>query len=195
MPGLTAKVFRTYNASITLQQQLKELTNGKTHTFSKAWTHRVTSSSTVCFTVSLPDCHRWIETVLRLFQFKNAFAGIILVCDVPTSGELIKINLIKGNFIDKYLCKSAVVYEWKWGAFACLVLYNFFGNVHKCDFLKMYLKKLITHLSCQSPKSRTASLRSCCLTTELTEPSPSCVTTSGHLRRPSISQWLTFNPR
>lgn len=31
MSGLTAKVFRTYNASITLQQQLKELTNGKTH--------------------------------------------------------------------------------------------------------------------------------------------------------------------
>ncbi|XP_030069429.1 DNA topoisomerase 1 [Microcaecilia unicolor] len=28
MEGLTAKVFRTYNASITLQQQLKELTNG-----------------------------------------------------------------------------------------------------------------------------------------------------------------------
>ncbi|XP_075033679.1 DNA topoisomerase 1 [Mixophyes fleayi] len=28
MDGLTAKVFRTYNASITLQQQLKELTNG-----------------------------------------------------------------------------------------------------------------------------------------------------------------------
>uniref|UniRef100_W5LKP9 DNA topoisomerase I n=2 Tax=Astyanax mexicanus TaxID=7994 RepID=W5LKP9_ASTMX len=27
MPGLTAKVFRTYNASITLQQQLKELSN------------------------------------------------------------------------------------------------------------------------------------------------------------------------
>ncbi|XP_031695397.1 DNA topoisomerase 1-like, partial [Anarrhichthys ocellatus] len=27
MAGLTAKVFRTYNASITLQQQLKELTN------------------------------------------------------------------------------------------------------------------------------------------------------------------------
>ncbi|XP_029952811.1 DNA topoisomerase I, mitochondrial [Salarias fasciatus] len=27
MPGLTAKVFRTYNASITLQQQLRELTN------------------------------------------------------------------------------------------------------------------------------------------------------------------------
>ena len=26
MPGLTAKVFRTYNASITLQQQLNELT-------------------------------------------------------------------------------------------------------------------------------------------------------------------------
>lgn len=29
MEGLTAKVFRTYNASITLQQQLKELTNRK----------------------------------------------------------------------------------------------------------------------------------------------------------------------
>lgn len=27
MPGLTAKVFRTYNASFTLQQQLDELTN------------------------------------------------------------------------------------------------------------------------------------------------------------------------
>ena len=27
MPGLTAKVFRTYNASITLQEQLKELTD------------------------------------------------------------------------------------------------------------------------------------------------------------------------
>lgn len=27
MDGLTAKVFRTYNASITLQQQLKELTS------------------------------------------------------------------------------------------------------------------------------------------------------------------------
>ena len=26
MPGLTAKVFRTYNASFTLQQQLDELT-------------------------------------------------------------------------------------------------------------------------------------------------------------------------
>ena len=26
MPGLTAKVFRTYNASITLQEQLVELT-------------------------------------------------------------------------------------------------------------------------------------------------------------------------
>lgn len=34
MLGLTAKVFRTYNASITLQQQLKELTNSKmTHSF------------------------------------------------------------------------------------------------------------------------------------------------------------------
>lgn len=32
MAGLTAKVFRTYNASITLQQQLKELTNSKSHT-------------------------------------------------------------------------------------------------------------------------------------------------------------------
>lgn len=29
MDGLTAKVFRTYNASITLQQQLKELSCGK----------------------------------------------------------------------------------------------------------------------------------------------------------------------
>uniref|UniRef100_A0A9J7Z2W1 DNA topoisomerase I n=2 Tax=Cyprinus carpio TaxID=7962 RepID=A0A9J7Z2W1_CYPCA len=29
MPGLTAKVFRTYNASITLQQQLKELGNSE----------------------------------------------------------------------------------------------------------------------------------------------------------------------
>lgn len=28
MDGLTAKVFRTYNASITLQQQLKQLTSG-----------------------------------------------------------------------------------------------------------------------------------------------------------------------
>jgi DNA topoisomerase-1 len=27
MPGLTAKVFRTYNASITLQEQLKKLTD------------------------------------------------------------------------------------------------------------------------------------------------------------------------
>ena len=27
MPGLTAKVFRTYNASKTLQEQLEELTN------------------------------------------------------------------------------------------------------------------------------------------------------------------------
>lgn len=27
MEGLTAKVFRTYNASITLQNQLKELTD------------------------------------------------------------------------------------------------------------------------------------------------------------------------
>ncbi len=27
MPGLTAKVFRTYNASITLQEQLDALTN------------------------------------------------------------------------------------------------------------------------------------------------------------------------
>uniref|UniRef100_A0A8C5GDI3 DNA topoisomerase I n=1 Tax=Gouania willdenowi TaxID=441366 RepID=A0A8C5GDI3_GOUWI len=32
MPGLTAKVFRTYNASITLQQQLKELSNSKFNT-------------------------------------------------------------------------------------------------------------------------------------------------------------------
>lgn len=29
MPGLTAKVFRTYNASITLQQQLDKLTKGQ----------------------------------------------------------------------------------------------------------------------------------------------------------------------
>lgn len=28
MDGLTAKVFRTYNASITLQAQLRELTSG-----------------------------------------------------------------------------------------------------------------------------------------------------------------------
>ena len=43
MPGLTAKVFRTYNASKTLQEQLEELTNRKdtiltTHTL---YTHRV----------------------------------------------------------------------------------------------------------------------------------------------------------
>ena len=31
MEGLTAKVFRTYNASITLQEQLEELTAGKSH--------------------------------------------------------------------------------------------------------------------------------------------------------------------
>ena len=31
MEGLTAKVFRTYNASITLQEQLEELTVGKSH--------------------------------------------------------------------------------------------------------------------------------------------------------------------
>jgi hypothetical protein len=30
MDGLTAKVFRTYNASITLQEQLDQLTNGLT---------------------------------------------------------------------------------------------------------------------------------------------------------------------
>lgn len=29
MEGLTAKVFRTFNASITLQEQLEELTQGK----------------------------------------------------------------------------------------------------------------------------------------------------------------------
>lgn len=29
MAGLTAKVFRTYNASITLQQQLQKLTNSE----------------------------------------------------------------------------------------------------------------------------------------------------------------------
>lgn len=29
MPGLSAKVFRTYNASITLQEQLDKLTNRK----------------------------------------------------------------------------------------------------------------------------------------------------------------------
>jgi DNA topoisomerase-1 len=28
MPGLTAKVFRTFNASFTLQEQLDKLTNG-----------------------------------------------------------------------------------------------------------------------------------------------------------------------
>ncbi|KAL6107141.1 uncharacterized protein ACO6RY_10833 [Pungitius sinensis] len=35
MTGLTAKVFRTYNASITLQQQLKELTNKSANEFEK----------------------------------------------------------------------------------------------------------------------------------------------------------------
>ncbi|XP_062860294.1 DNA topoisomerase I, mitochondrial [Trichomycterus rosablanca] len=35
MPGLTAKVFRTFNASMTLQQQLKELTNSLENTAEK----------------------------------------------------------------------------------------------------------------------------------------------------------------
>ncbi|XP_018123798.1 DNA topoisomerase I, mitochondrial isoform X2 [Xenopus laevis] len=35
MDGLTAKVFRTYNASITLQNQLKELTNGEDNVAAK----------------------------------------------------------------------------------------------------------------------------------------------------------------
>lgn len=36
MDGLTAKVFRTYNASITLQQQLKELSCGGFSPFSQS---------------------------------------------------------------------------------------------------------------------------------------------------------------
>lgn len=36
MPGLSAKVFRTYNASITLQEQLKILTNSKTTRFTSS---------------------------------------------------------------------------------------------------------------------------------------------------------------
>ena len=35
MPGLTAKVFRTYNASITLQQQLAELTDADDNVVAK----------------------------------------------------------------------------------------------------------------------------------------------------------------
>ena len=37
MPGLTAKVFRTYNASITLQEQLAELTNGDANLVAKVF--------------------------------------------------------------------------------------------------------------------------------------------------------------
>ena len=35
MPGLTAKVFRTYNASITLQEQLNELTDADDNVVAK----------------------------------------------------------------------------------------------------------------------------------------------------------------
>ncbi|XP_043927955.1 DNA topoisomerase 1-like [Protopterus annectens] len=46
MEGLTAKVFRTYNASITLQQQLKELTNVSTAIYSPFLIHFMRSYST-----------------------------------------------------------------------------------------------------------------------------------------------------
>ena len=39
MPGLTAKVFRTYNASITLQEQLNELTDQDDNVVAKVIVH------------------------------------------------------------------------------------------------------------------------------------------------------------
>uniref|UniRef100_A0A915EEK4 DNA topoisomerase n=1 Tax=Ditylenchus dipsaci TaxID=166011 RepID=A0A915EEK4_9BILA len=47
MPGLTAKVFRTYNASITLQEQLDKLTQSK---------DTITRS---CFPITVPIVNPW----------------------------------------------------------------------------------------------------------------------------------------
>lgn len=51
MLGLTAKVFRTYNASITLQQQLRKLSNSGSHRQS----HYSHTNTKLC---SFPKIHR-----------------------------------------------------------------------------------------------------------------------------------------
>lgn len=63
MDGLTAKVFRTYNASITLQEQLKALTNRE---FQRLWWGQRAQEcpSMALGSLKLPMTHlgRWCST-------------------------------------------------------------------------------------------------------------------------------------
>ena len=56
MPGLTAKVFRTYNASITLQEQLKALTDEDDNLAAKVLSYNRYSCNNITTTLIQISC-------------------------------------------------------------------------------------------------------------------------------------------
>lgn len=84
MPGLTAKVFRTYNASITLQQQLKILTNSKT-------THTSLSRGAATWTSISPMAY---TQHICLTRTGSRHGGLLSVCRHRTFAAAITASLI-----------------------------------------------------------------------------------------------------
>ncbi|KRY33648.1 DNA topoisomerase 1 [Trichinella spiralis] len=88
MPGLTAKVFRTYNASITLQQQLELLTKGDTNTAERllAYNRANRQVAILCnHQRSVPKTHgKQMENIQKKvfnfsFYFRNQYCIFFLV--------------------------------------------------------------------------------------------------------------------
>lgn len=81
MDGLTAKVFRTYNASITLQQQLNELTTRK---YRSPYGKRIelTDPVLIC-TVCDPKCICSAEDNIpaRILSYNRANRAVAILCN------------------------------------------------------------------------------------------------------------------
>lgn len=102
MPGLTAKVFRTYNASITLQQQLKILTNSKTtHTSLSREAATWTSLSWIVYTQH--TC---------LTRTSSCHGDLLSVCLHPTFAAAITASLI---FLQLLVLKHLIALIFKTG--------------------------------------------------------------------------------
>ncbi|KAM8893208.1 LOW QUALITY PROTEIN: DNA topoisomerase 1 [Spinachia spinachia] len=97
MTGLTAKAFRTHTASITLQEQLNELTNTHTHT------HTASQSAACGFVVWTPsilvNAYKSDNEPEKLLSYNRASRAVAILCNYqrapPKNFDKFMANLAK----------------------------------------------------------------------------------------------------
>uniref|UniRef100_A0A8C2BC08 DNA topoisomerase n=1 Tax=Cyprinus carpio TaxID=7962 RepID=A0A8C2BC08_CYPCA len=109
MPGLTAKVFRTYNASITLQQQLRELHNPKDNVAEKLLSYNRANRAVaiLCNHQRAPP-----KTFEQSMANQQAKKKAVQRCEEQEENKQIALRTSKLNYLGPRI-SSSIIYQCK----------------------------------------------------------------------------------